>query len=198
MKSNPTSALLTPSWQRKACCEELQFLPRGPAWMKSSHTVSSESCTSRLPTYTVASWFLSCACWPMRLAPTPAVMRPPATEAMTGARCYTKAISLEGVPKVCVKHFQREHRLLAPSISLTTHLWCYLGAHSVHDQLYQAGLAHTRELAGQLQTCMHIRLHICHGGIGVLPTCTVMRSALWVHIESRRLLRDSVELGSIV
>ena len=38
--------------------------------------------TSKLPTYTVASWLRSCACWPIRLAPTPAVMRPPATPAV--------------------------------------------------------------------------------------------------------------------
>jgi hypothetical protein len=37
------------------------------------------TCGSRFPTYTVASWFLSAACWPIKLAPTPAVMRPPAT-----------------------------------------------------------------------------------------------------------------------
>jgi hypothetical protein len=35
---------------------------------------------SRLPTYTVASWLRSCACCPIRLAPTPAVMRPPAVD----------------------------------------------------------------------------------------------------------------------
>ena len=72
--------------------------------MNSSHTVSSESCTSRLPTYTVASWFLSCACWPMRLAPTPAVMRPPATEDIFGVLCYTREMGLESTLTHCVKH----------------------------------------------------------------------------------------------
>ena len=64
--------------------------------MNSSQTVSSESCTSKLPTYTVASWFLSCACWPMRLAPTPAVMRPPATPAvaMPAAECQAQVLFL--------------------------------------------------------------------------------------------------------
>ena len=163
--------------------------------MKSSHTVSSESCTSRLPTYTVASWFLSCACWPMRLAPTPAVMRPPATEAMTDPCCYTQVLGLKGVLRLCGQHTQRYHVLLTPFISLTTYLWCNLGAHPVHDQLCHTGLAHTRELARQLQSCMHIRLLVYHDIICGPPSCRVTRIPFQVHIESRRFTKGQRGAG---
>ena len=92
--------------------------PRGPAWMKSSHTVSSESCTSRLPTYTVASWFLSCACWPIRLAPTPAVIRPPATEAIFGVLCYTREVGLDSALRQCVKRPDGYHNVPALTFRL--------------------------------------------------------------------------------
>ena len=47
----------------------------------------ARTCKSRLPTYTVASWLRSAACWPNRFDPAPAVMRPPAIPAAAIVAC---------------------------------------------------------------------------------------------------------------